>query len=255
MQTKRILHTVPGPASVKNMIEPNEDVICVICARGGSKGLARKNVRRLDGEPLVARPIRQALESGVCGTVLVTTEDEEIASIARQAGAQVPFLRPAELARDLSTTEDTLRHALITYEAMLGRRFQIAVFLTPTDVFRDPKWIRQAVEMLRARPGLESVFSGHRTHKNFWERQEDGSWVRLRPWMAAYSSRQVRRSVIREDTGLACASRAWLWREGRRIGDRVEVIVNDDDFTSIDIHDESDLALAEAALRIRAIRT
>ena len=234
------------------MAASNPDVICVICARGGSKGLVRKNVRRLDGEPLVVRPIRHALESGVIGTVLVTTDDEEIAGLARDAGAEVPFLRPAELADDLSTTEATLRHALITYEAMVGRQFEIAVFLTPTDIFRNPAWIRRAVEMLRARPELESVFSGHRTHKNFWEQQEDGSWQRLRPWMAVYSSRQIRRSVVREDTGLACASRAWLWREGRRIGDRVEIIVNDDDFTAIDIHDESDLALAEAALRIRA---
>jgi hypothetical protein len=75
--------------------------------------------------------------------------------------------------------------------------------------------------------------------------------MRLRPWMAVYSSRQVRRCVVREDTGLACASRAWLWREGRRIGDRVEIIMNDDDFTSIDIHGEEDLQLAEAALSIR----
>ncbi len=236
------------------MTAPNDDVICVICARGGSKGLIRKNVRRLGGEPLVARPIRQALESGAVGTVLVSTDDPEIAAIAREAGAIVPFLRPVELAHDLSTTEDTLRHALVTYEDMAGRQFEIAVFLTPTDIFRNPQWIRWAVETLRARPELESVFSGHRTHKNFWEQQEDGSWLRLRPWMAVYSSRQVRRSVVREDTGLACASRARLWREGRRIGDRVEVIVNDDDFTGIDIHDESDLALAEAALRIRAGR-
>jgi CMP-N-acetylneuraminic acid synthetase len=229
----------------------NDDVICVICARGGSKGLPRKNVRTLGGQPLIARPVRHAIASGAVGTVLVTTDDEEIARVAREAGAVVPFLRPAELAQDLTTTEDTIKHALLTYEQMVGRQFEIAVFLTATDIFRDPAWIREAVETLRARPELESVFSGHKTHKNFWERQEDGSWARVRPWMSVYSSRQVRRPIVREDTGLACASRAWLWREGRRIGDRVEIIVNDDAFTGIDIHEEDDLELAEAALRIR----
>ena len=69
--------------------------------------------------------------------------------------------------------------------------------------------------------------------------------------MSIYSSRQVRRNIVREDTGLACASRAYLWREGKRIGDRVEVILTDDDFTSIDIHHEDDLMLAEAAIAIR----
>ncbi len=176
----------------------NDDVICVIRARGGSKGLPRKNVRLFAGEPLIARPIRQAIASGVIGTVLVTTDDEEIASAARTAGAVVPFLRPPELAQDLTTTE--------------------------------------AVETSRSRPELESVFSGHKTHENFWERQEDRTWLRVRPWMAVY---------------LACASRARLWREGRRIGDRVEIIVNDDAFTGIDVHEDEDLQLAEVALRIR----
>ena len=232
-------------------MQPNDDVICIICARGGSKGLPRKNIRLLGGEPLIARPVRHALASGAVGTVLVTTEDEEIAGAARAAGAVVPFLRPADLAQDLTTTEDTLKHALLTYEQMIDRKFAIAVFLTATDVFRDPAWIREAVETLRRRPELESVFSGHKTNKNYWEKQDDGTWIRVKPWMSVYSSRQVRRAVVREDTGLACASRAQLWREGRRIGDRVEIIVNDDAFTGIDIHADDDLQLAEAALQIR----
>src|SRR5262245_21467951 len=168
------------------MSAPN-DVICIICARGGSKGLPRKNVRTLDGETLVARTIRHARESGVIGTTLLSTDDEEIAEIGRGAGAVVPFLRPAELAGDLATTEDTLKHALVTYERLIERTFEICVFLSPADIFRNPAWIRAAVEMLRARPELDSVFSGHTTHKNFWERQDDGSWMRLRPWMAVYA--------------------------------------------------------------------
>jgi hypothetical protein len=103
---------------------------------------------------------------------------------------------------------------------------------------------------LRNRPELESVFSGHSTHKNFWEKDINGKWIRLRPWMSNYSSRQVRQAIVREDTGIACASRAWLWREGRRIGDNVDIILNDNDFTSIDIHEQKDLQLAEYALQI-----
>lgn len=228
-----------------------KNVIAVIAARGGSKGLTRKNIRELDGEALIARAIRHAFESGCIDVILVTTDDDEIADIARRAGAVVPFLRPIDLAGDLSTTEDTLKHALLSYESITGTSFDIAVFLTATDIFRDPCWISSAVNILNERPEIESVFSGHETHKNYWEKNDDGSWERLRPWMAAYSSRQVRRVVVREDTGLACASRAWLWREGRRIGDRVEIILNSDDFTGIDIHHEEDLQLAQAALNIR----
>ena len=225
--------------------------ISVIAARGGSKGLIGKNMRRLNGETLIARAVRHARESGAVEEILVTTDNEEIATEAKKAGATVPFLRPTELADDLATTEDTLNHALLTYEKLTGQVFDICVFITATDIFRSPSWIAEAVALLKQRPDLESVFMGWRTHKNFWERQEDGSWVRLRSWMSVYSSRQVRRFIVREDTGLACASRSWLWRQGRRIGDRVEVIVHDDDFTAIDIHSEEDLCLAEAALRIR----
>lgn len=229
-------------------------VICVICARGGSKGLPGKNILPLDGEPLVARAVRHAKESGVLDAIVVSTDHPDIARAARAAGAETPFTRPAELSGDLITVEETLKHALLSYEALKKRTFAIAVFLTPTDIFRDPRWIAQAVALLRRRPELESVFSGHKTHKNFWERRDDGAWERLKPWMSVYACRQVRRTVVREDTGLACASRAQLWRDGRRIGDRVEILVNDDAFTGIDIHLEEDLRLAQAALDIRKIK-
>ena len=225
-------------------------VIGIICARAGSKGLPSKNLKMLDGEPLIARPIRHAIESGVIDHIVVSTDSADIANAAKAAGAIVPFLRPAELSDDLATTESTIRHALLTYEELTGLHFDIGVHLTATDVFREPSWIAEAVNLLVSNPDLESVFSGHRTHKNFWE-EENGHWTRLRPWMSTYSSRQIRKSVIREDTGLACASRTKLWRDGKRIGDKVQIIMNDDSFTGIDIHTAEDLALAQAALNIR----
>jgi len=231
--------------------ELNIKTIAIICARGGSKGLPRKNTKELDGHPLIGRVVKQAVAQDCIDNVIVSTDDAEIAKIAEQYGAEIPFIRPSKLAEDLTTTEDTLQHALLSYEKMNNIKFDICVFLTPTDIFRRSEWISEAVNQLKASPHLESVFVGHETHKNFWEQQDDGSWLRVRPWMAAYSSRQIRRSIVREDTGLACASRAWLWREGRRVGDKVAIIVNDDDFTGIDIHFQEDLNLAEAAIQIR----
>ena len=132
-----------------------EDVICIIPARGGSKGLPRKNTLKLGGEPLIARPIQQAIESGVIGTVLMTTDDKEIARIAESYGAIVPFIRPPELAQDLTSTEDTLKHALLEYEREIKKEFEIAVFLTATDIFRKVQWIKDAVLMLKENPKLE----------------------------------------------------------------------------------------------------
>lgn len=226
-------------------------VLCVVPARGGSKGLPGKNLMQIDGETLVARAVRHAQESGVCDSIVVTTDSAEIAAEARRAGAEVPFLREVGLAGDLSTTEETLRDALVRTEMALQTTFDICVFLSPTDIFRQPEWIAQCVLALRNDSNLESTFVGMTTHKNFWELEESGKWTRLREWMSVYSSRQIRQKVVREDTGLASASRANVWRNGRRIGDVVSVIVTDDDFTSIDIHRAEDLDLARAALGIR----
>lgn len=232
---------------------PDELVLCVIPARGGSKGLPGKNLMQLDGETLVARAVRHSRESGVCDKVVVTTDNSDIADEARRAGAEVPFLRDESLAGDLATTEATLQDALTRSEGAFGCTFDICVFIAPTDIFRVPQWIAECVSALRDDASLESAFVGLSTHKNYWEQSEDGSWFRLRDWMKVYSSRQIRRRIVREDTGLASASRATLWRAGRRIGDRVKVIVHDDDFTSIDIHKREDLELAQAALGIRRV--
>lgn len=230
---------------------PEHGTVCIIPARGGSKGLPKKNLQLLLGRPLIAHPVAAALAAAEVDAVVVTTDDADIAAAARKAGAEVPFLRPAELAEDLTTTEATLQHALLAYESHVGHRFEIAVFLTATDIFREVAWIDEAVRRLKANAELESVFAGYSTHKNYWQQRDDGAWERLLPWMRDYGSRQTRRAIVREDTGLTCASRAWLWREGRRIGDRVDIIVNGWSATGIDIHDDDDLFLAEQLLRRR----
>ena len=232
-------------------MKKNKKVICIICARGGSKGLKNKNLRKILNKPLIYYPIKAAKDSKVIDKIIVTTDSKKIASTAKKYGAEVPFIRPKKLSGDLATTEDTLKHALITYEDIARQKFEICVFLTATDIFRNPAWIDESISRLVSRPELESVFVGAKTHKNFWEKDNNGDWIRLRDWMSEYASRQVRRTIVREDTGLACASRAWLWREGKRIGDKVDIITTDDDFTSIDIHHLEDLQLAEAALNIR----
>ena len=224
--------------------------VAFIPARGGSKGLHRKNIKIFNGKPLIYWAIKSAKSSKLLDDIIVSTDDEEIANIAKESGAKVPFIRPKDLACDLTTTEETLKHALETYENINGK-IDIAVFLTCTDIFRQSNWIDEAINKLKTEKDLDSVFSGHKTHKNFWEKNSDNKWVRLKENMKLYSSRQIRTPIIREDTGLACASRASIWREGRRIGDNVEIILNDDSYTSIDIHTEDDFKLAEFAFRIR----
>src|SRR3989338_10143943 len=105
------------------------NTIAIIGARAGSKGLKDKNRLPHAGKPLLVHTIEHAKASGVCDVVLVSTEDERIARVARDAGAEVPFLRPPELAEDHVPAEPVLKHALETYERLSGRAFDIVVYL------------------------------------------------------------------------------------------------------------------------------
>ena len=112
--------------------------IAVIPARSGSKGLKDKNIKLLDGKPLMAYSIEAALKSNVFDCVHVSTDSERYADIAREYGADVPFLREEELASDTSSTWDALRYVLKRYET-LGETFDTVTLLQPTSPLRDEK--------------------------------------------------------------------------------------------------------------------
>ena len=217
--------------------------IAIIPARGGSKGLLKKNLQLFQNHPLISWPIETAKRSKKLDKIIVSTDDDEIGSIAKEYGAEVPFLRTEEVSLDLTTTEETLKYSLEKAEEFYKTEFDICVFLTCTDLFREESWIDTAIAKLEENRDLESVFVVTKTHKNFWK-IKDNSPERIEDWMKIYSNRQVREPIYREDTGLACASRSFLWKEGRRIGDRVEFIINDNPASMIDIHSELDLNLA-----------
>ena len=236
--------------SAENQTTETRRVLAILPARGGSKGLPGKNVKSIGGRPLIAHSVEAAIASGVCDRVLVTTDSQEIQDAAVAAGAWCPFLREGTLAEDLTPTEPVLKDALERAEALDGP-FDIVVFLQPTDIFRDPAWITEAVNRMKADPTLESVFVANKTHKNFWLQDDDGKWIRVFEWMAIYGPRQTRKPLFREDTGLASALSADLIRQGRRTGHKVDIIEIDDTASGIDIHEPFDFYLAEQALAWR----
>ncbi len=223
-------------------------VICIIPARGGSKGLKLKNLRKVNGKPLIYYPINAAIKSEVCDAVFVSTDSKKIADSAKRFGAEVPFLRKAKFSKDLTTTETTLQNALVEYEDYIGKKFDICVFLTCTNIFRKVEWIRFAVQQLKKNYRLDSVFSVHHLYKHFWHYKKNKP-KKVLSWMREYTSRQIAPKLFREDTGLTCATRASFWRKGKRIGNNVKFIINKDTITGLDIHNEMDLELAKAAIK------
>lgn len=110
--------------------------VAFIFARGGSKGVPRKNIRNLNGLPLIAYSIRIAGQCPSIHRVVVSTDDEEIADVARKYGAEVPFMRPAELSGDRSSEFEAWKHAIQMYQQITGETIDIFVSLPPTSPLR-----------------------------------------------------------------------------------------------------------------------
>jgi N,N'-diacetyl-8-epilegionaminate cytidylyltransferase len=124
-------------------------VVGAIFARGGSKGVPRKNIRQLGGKPLIAHAIGIGLASKMINRLVVSTEDEEIAHVARQWGAEVPFLRPQELARDDSPELLSWRHLLESLQAPPSApRIEVLVSLPATSPLRSVEDVENCIRML-----------------------------------------------------------------------------------------------------------
>ena len=131
-------------------------LVALIPARAGSKRLPGKNIRRLAGHPLMAYTIGAALASGIFADVIVSTDSDEYAQVARHYGASVPFRRPAELAGDLSPDIEWVEHALDQMQA-LGRQYDGFSILRVTSPFRQPETIRRAWQSFESEAGVDSL--------------------------------------------------------------------------------------------------
>ena len=132
-------------------------VLAIVPARGGSKGIPRKNLAELAGLPLIAHTIRAGLASQELDRVIVSTDDGEIAQVARSNGADVPFIRPAELAGDDSPTVDVILHALQSCDP--GGSAELVVVLQPSSPLRSAADIDATIQRLLAAPDLQVAIS------------------------------------------------------------------------------------------------
>ena len=126
----------------------DKSFLAIIPARGGSKGLPGKNIKPICGKPLIAWTIEAGLGSRYIDEVMVTTDSEDIADVAREFGASVPFLRPAELASDTATSFDAVKHVIDFYERELHKRFDYVVLLEPTSPLREKNDLDAMIEKI-----------------------------------------------------------------------------------------------------------
>lgn len=136
--------------------------ICIIPARGGSKGIPKKNIRLLGDKPLIAHTIESAIDSQLFDNVVVNTDDEEIAEISKKYGADVPFMRSKELSADSTSTDDVLRDCIPKLNS-LGFHFDIFALRDCTVPFIDVNDMSNAIDLLKDKKP-DSVFASTRAH-------------------------------------------------------------------------------------------
>jgi CMP-N-acetylneuraminic acid synthetase len=214
-------------------------VVAIIPARGGSRGLPRKNILPLAGRPLLAHTIGHARAAKRVDRTIVSTDDAEIAEVARAWGAEVPFTRPAALATDAASTEAVLQHALAWLEHEARWPVDVVVLLEATSPFRAAGLVDEVIARLDD-PDVDTALTAVRDHGYFWRREGERT-VRLDP---GYEPRQTRAPRWRE-TGSVYATRAAVVRGGERIGPRAALVEQDEIEALVDIHTAFDLWLAE----------
>lgn len=165
------------------MVDQSLEVLALIPARGGSKGIPRKNLRDFAGAPLIAYSIVAALRASSVKRVIVSTDDEEMAAVARQLGAEVPFLRPVELAQDSTQDYPVFRQALDWLATTENYHPEVVVQLRPTSPIRPLRLIDQAVALLLGHPEADCVRgvipSGQNPYKMWRIAPESGQLIPL----------------------------------------------------------------------------
>ncbi len=184
-------------------------LLAVIPARGGSKGLPGKNVRPFAGVPLIAHSVLFAKRCPEITRAIVSTDDPEIADVAKQYGADVPFQRPASLARDDTPLWAVVRHALHALEAEEGVPYDAVLLLDPTSPAREPSDVAGACQRLAWRPEADGVIGVSCPDFNpVWHCviERDGWMTDLIPGGATYDRRQDLPTIYRINGSL------YLWR-------------------------------------------
>lgn len=226
-------------------VKSGSEVLAIIPARGGSKGIPRKNVRSLAGRPLIAWTIEAARQSERVHRVVVSTDDEEIARVSRMWGAEV-IDRPAEISGDKATSEAALRHVLDELRRTENYEPDLVVFLQATSPVRRPCDIDRAVDILR-KDGADSLFSACPIEGFVWAQK--GSRVRAVNYDPARRPRRqdLKEHPIEENGSLYVFKPSILRKHGNRLGGKIAVLVMDR-LDSLQVDEPGDLARIERVM-------
>jgi CMP-N-acetylneuraminic acid synthetase len=238
------------------MMQRDKTFLAVIPARGGSKRLPQKNIIDLAGRPLIAWTIEAALKCKSLNEVIVSTDDQEIAEVARNCGAPVPFLRPAELATDEASTFMVIKHAL-DFLLARGRSFDFVVLLQPTSPLRSSRHIDDAISLLREKNADAIISVSEMHHSPNWANTlpVDGSMSNFFREEIKNVPGQTLETYFRLNGAIYVCSIERLLEEQTLFLRESIYAYRMDRKCSVDIDDKIDFLVADALMRERVGRT
>lgn len=219
------------------------EVLCIIWARGGSTRIPRKNLKKLDGVPLIGHAIKKAKSTKLINRVIVSTEDEEIAKVAKEYNAEVPFKRPLELTLDTATAVDIIQHVLNYLKKKNNYKPDIIVGLYATSPLLDCKYIDSGIKKL-IKEDYDSVVSGCRTRPYYlWKKKGD----KLTPQFKQRINSQDAEIMFRENGAFYIMTYDTVMKKNTITGKKTGMIIMDE-MESIDIDEPIDFIIAETIL-------
>lgn len=229
----------------------NKFILAVITARGGSKGIPKKNIKLLGGYPLIAYSIAQAKKSSLISECIISTDSEEIAQVSRDYGGNVPFMRPPELSTDTAQHVPVLQHAIDFVERKNGKKIDYIILLQPTSPFRLTEDIDGVLSRL-IDTGAHSAVTVIRmvdNHPLKAKRLVDGF---VEPYFSEYPEpegrpRQQFPEAYKRSGAAYCMTRSLIMDRGLLYGEKIAAHVVPGD-RSIDIDNEKDWVVAEYML-------
>ena len=224
------------------------NIVAIIPARGGSKGIPRKNIKEFCGKPLIAYIIETALKIRELDRAIVSTEDKEVAKIAKKYGAEVPFIRPEGLARDETPTLPVLQHAVKYLEEKENYKPDIVVLLYATSPILSAERVSEAIRVLKEGE-FDSVLSVVEDRGHYWIERGD-SYERLYPKIL--KNRQFTKPLLKENGAIYICKRGLLMEENTVVGGKIGFLKMEKE-ESIDIDEPLDFEIAEFLMMRREI--
>lgn len=226
----------------------NKKILCVIPARGGSKGLPGKNIKKLTGKPLIAYSIEHARGSKYIDRTIISTDSRQIANVAKQWGGEIPFLRPKSLAMDKTSTIDALLHAVSWMEEKEKFVFDVLVLLHVTTPLRNIEDVDKCIELL-FKKDTDNVFSVRKAYKNPYfnmvEVKKSGKVVLVK--RGEYTSRQSAPPVFDINSSIYVWWKDVLKEKKSLFPGRTRIYLMPKE-RSVDIDDYLDFRMAEMLL-------